>query len=191
MTLFTGSGSIPVHQYVWVAREFVRTDNNTGWEPAIWFGLQSTPSRAFGLHVRLDNGAIVRNLPPHSIKWVSGEDERAASWILQDAQIWDCTGEQFSIHEYKYLREMSCVVRDTLDRNVEGTYLFTVVPMDDGWSREPEQQKEYLFIRTEGGRLAIRPTNMVLTLDDSQRRMDVVKWPDNIKSQAKKWHAEG
>lgn len=190
MAIFSGSGSIPAHQYVWVARKFVRKHCNSGWEPAIWFGLQSTPSRAFGLHIRLDDGAIVRNLPPHAIKWLSGDGEESGDWGMEDAQVWDCTGDHFSVHEYTYLQEMECVVRDAAGMNRHGTYLFTVIPMRDGYSREPEQQKEYLFIRTDEGRLAIRPTNMTLVIDQSQKKIDRVEWPEDVKPQTEKWHAE-
>lgn len=189
MTLFTGSGSIPMHQYVWVSRRFVRKYGD-GYEPAIWFGLQCTPSRSFGLHVRLDDGAIVRNLPPHSIRWYVDKDIEPKSWIIEDAQRWDCTGDQFAIHEYDYLREMKCYIRDVLDRDIAGTYMFTVIPMRDGYTRTPEQAKEYLFIRTDDGTLAIRPTNMVLVIDDSQKFIDKPVWPKDIKPQTEIWHAE-
>jgi hypothetical protein len=62
--------------------------------------------------------------------------------------------------------------------------------MRDGYSREPEQQKEYLFIRTDEGRLAIRPTNMTLVIDQSQKKIDRVEWPEDVKPQTEKWHAE-
>ena len=198
MTLYTHSGSLPQHLYVWVRSSFLRNDitDKGAYEPVVWFGLSSTPSRAWGCHVRTEDNAVVRNIPPHEIAFRPFTDKddiwRNRSWDLHEAQFWDCTGYQFALHEYTYLQNMECVYHtDPFANNDQlyGWYLFTAIPVGDGWSREPEQQKEYLFMRGCNGRLAIRPTNSVLVLDRSISTKPE-SWPTNICAQTKAWSVD-
>lgn len=60
------SGPIPFHLQLWVDM-FRFTKNGQGFVPAVWFGLNSTPGRMWGLHVMLECGAVYRNVPPHLV----------------------------------------------------------------------------------------------------------------------------
>jgi hypothetical protein len=48
-----------------------------------------------------------------------------------------------------------------------GPYLFTAVPIGDGFSDAPDQAKEFMFIWLDNDRLTIQPTNRVLFEDRS------------------------
>lgn len=181
MTLFTGSGSIPVHQYVWVESKRVRK-NGKGFEKAVWFGLNSHPGRAWGLHVMLEDGAVVRNLPPNAIAW---NQKPQLHWPLEVAQRWDCYSRQFSLHRYEYLADLKV---ETTSSDV-GHYLFTAIPLGDGYSEEPEQAKEFMFIRLTNGRLTIQPTNHAVFLDRSFTDIDK-PFPTDIRPQTKVYRAE-
>jgi hypothetical protein len=50
---------------------------------------------------------------------------------------------------------------------LHGQYLFTVAPIEDGFSNEPSQSKEFKFIKLDNGRITIQPTNKVLFIDKS------------------------
>ena len=154
----TGSASLPHHQYVWVDQSFIR-EGGSGWEQAVWFGLHSHPGRAWGCHVMLECGAVYRGLPPHAL----AVDDKPDDWTLPQAQMWDCYGTQFSLLRYRVL--IGLQARAT--NGILCDYLFTAVPIGDGYSEHPSQSKEFMFMRTKGERLLILPTNKLRFIDKS------------------------
>lgn len=177
--LYTGSGDIPKHLYCYVDSTFIRKDKG-GFEPCIWFGVRSCPGQAWGLHVVLECGAIYRNLPPHSLAF---RPDPVEPYTLQQAQMWDCYGEQFAVVEYRYLSGLKC----ELTNNQMGRYLFTIVPMNDAFTHEPEQSKEFSFIQLESGRLTIQPTNRFRVHDKSFTEGE---WPRDLKVSTQQWRVE-
>lgn len=153
MTLFTASASLPRHIYCLIDSSFVGLE---GWHKAVWFGLHSHPGRMWGCTVMLECGAVYRNLPPHALAW----EETAPPWEAKQAQLWDCYGPQFSVLVYGYLDGLDATAR-ICGEDVPASYLFTAVPIGDGFTHEPEQEKEFMFLRTEHGRLTVQPTNRV------------------------------
>ena len=154
-------GSIPKHQYIWVDSNFTHK-NPAGFVRAVWFGLVSFPSRAWGLNIMFENGAVYRSLPPHAIAF--SENPKQKIWKADDAQLWDCYGYDWTAVEYTYLKGLSCSCK-IKDNFTDGSYLFTVAPIGDGFSNAPEQSKEFKFIELDNGRLTIQPTNKVLFND--------------------------
>jgi len=156
-------GSIPKHQYIWVDSNFTHK-NPAGFVRAVWFGLISFPSRAWGLNVMFENGAVYRSLPPHAVSF--SENPKQKIWKADDSQLWDCYGYDWTAVEYTYLKGLSCSCK-IKDNFIDGSYLFTVAPIGDGFSNAPEQSKEFKFIELDNGRLTIQPTNKVLFKDSS------------------------
>lgn len=176
-----GSGSLPRHIYCFADRAFM--GGEPGFVPVVWFGLHSHPGRMFGCHVMLECGAIYRNLPPHALAF---SPEPEADWDSGQAQLWDCYGRSFSTLIYDYLYSLDCIVK-VQGADVEGSYLFTLVPLGDAYSEEPGQSKEFMFIRTYGDRLTIQPTNRVLFKDKSFTTAP--EWP-KLKRQDEVWSCE-
>ena len=178
------SGPIPYHMQVWVRRRFIENDVAPG-EPdktrAVWCGLVSHPGRAWGCTCVLESGAIYRNLPPHAIAF----EQNSPDIELSKCQKWDCYGFRWSACVYPYLDGQVMMVRDW---DIRGEYLFSVQPVDDGWSREPEQNKEFTFIVMDDGNLVIQPTDRTLVIDNSFT--NVVEWPTWLKRQTEKWSVE-
>lgn len=175
------SGPIPFHIQLWVdMREF--TKDQQGMTRAIWFGLSSMPGRAWGLHVMLECGAVYRNVPPHLVAFTP----EARQWALHNAQDWDCYGTDFAVVEYPYLSGLRCVAK-VCTGILGGTYLFTIVPANDAFSRIPEQQKEFVVIQLANNRLTIQPTNRVLFHD---RSFIEPAWPTNLKTNDRIWRKE-
>ena len=135
-------GSIPKHKYIWVDSSFTHK-NPTGFVRAVWFGLVSFPSRTWGLNVMFENGAVYRSLPPHAISF--SENPKQVIWKPDDAQLWDCYGYDWTCVEYTYLKGLKCSCK-IKDNFIDGSYLFTVAPIGDGFSNAPEQSKEFKFI---------------------------------------------
>jgi hypothetical protein len=175
------SRNLPHHLYVHVDSEFIRKDR-TGFEPAVWFAIRSTPNRAWGCHVMLECGAVYRNVPPHAIAFSAWPE---LMWSLQDAQVWDCYGTEFDVIKYDYLADLEARYDSTDDR---ATCLFTACPHSDGFSAAPEQSKEFMFMRTEGDRLLIRPTNMLLFTERSFT--EDTGWPTDIMTSTQVWNCE-
>lgn len=170
-------GPLPRHLYCWADQAFFRKDKR-GFEPVIWFGLVSFPSRAWGCTVMTEEGAVYRNLPPHAIAF---RKDPTPGWSLDHAQRWDCYGTDFAVLEYPTLAELHCRVR-TCGLVFPGSYLFTVAPVGDAYSNSPEQAKEFTFVELTNGRLAIMPTNNVLFTDASFTRHQC-PWPVDLKRQ--------
>jgi hypothetical protein len=183
MTLCTGSGSLPQHIYCHVERSFVRTGEQSGFEPAVWFGLRAFAGRAWGCHVLLECGAVVRDLPLHALS----ATPEAEYWHLEMAQQWDCYGDQFSLVRYTYLQGLEARVRCADDEHI-GEYLFTACPLNDGFSAEPAQSKEFKFFALRNGRFTAQPTNRALFIE---RSFTVEKdWPTDIQRQSEVWSCE-
>lgn len=176
MTLCTASGSLPHHLYVYVDRSAIR-EGATGFEPAVWFGLHAHPGRVWGCHLMLECGAVYRNVPPHQIAF---SEDPEPEWSVGDSQLWDCYGRDFSLLRYDYLATLD-VVAKVRGREVPGSYLFTAVPVGDGFSEVPEQSKEFMFLRTDGDRLTVQPTNRVLFVERSFTTG--AEWPRDLKRQ--------
>ena len=151
-------GSIPKHRYVWVDTKYSH-NNPIGFQRAVWFGLVSFPNRTWGCNVMFENGAVYRSLPPNAISFKERPVEN--KWETDDAQLWDCYGYDWTTVEYTYLRDLRCKCF-IKDKAFYGNYLFTVAPINDGFSEAPEQSKEFMFIELENGRLTIQPTNRLI-----------------------------
>ncbi len=131
----------------------------------------------------LECGAIYRNVPLHHL----ASDNRAeVDWTPSHAQYWDCYGTDFSLVEYPFLHEMKVKARIKRDEH-NGSYLFSAIPIGDGWSSEPEQSKEFFFCELENGRYTALPTNGVLFVDTSFGKPE---WPKFLRRQNTIWSAE-
>jgi hypothetical protein len=183
MNCFTGP--LPRHFYVWVDSALIYKQPQ-GFVPAAWFALSSYPSRAWGLTVMLECGAVYRNLPPHAISFIEGDEQEP--WSIYQAQRWNCYGYEWHANEYPFLRGLSCAAKAN-NEVVKGQYLFSVAPIGDGYSAAPDQSKEFKFIKCDNGRLTIQPTDRVLFHDDSFTDR-VVQWPSNLKVQNEIWETE-
>jgi hypothetical protein len=173
---------LPTHRYVWIEPNAL---GNHDWMKAIWFGLVSHPSRAWGCNVLLKCGAMYRNVPLNKL---STGPSVNVEWTPAQAQVWDCYGYDFAITEYTFLSEMR--VRARFPEKTEtmgGSYLFSVSPVADGWSRQPEQSKEFTFVELDNGRFCALPTNGIL-FDD--RSFVDLEWPTFLRRQVEVCSAE-
>jgi hypothetical protein len=159
----TKIGALPTHRYIWIDSEYTH-ENPVGPVEAMWVGITSIPSRAWGISVILrEGGALYRNLPPNAVRF---KEEAKKNWRTQESQLWDCYSYNFTILQNPILRGMPVVAR-VKNKNYKGTYLFSTAHLNDGWSDSPEQDKEFIFIELTNGRLTIQPTNRVTFQDSS------------------------
>ena len=162
--IYSVIGPLPRHLYVYVDTAFTHRDTQeVRFQPAVWFGLTSMPGRMWGCTVLLEgSGAVYRSLPPHALAFLM----HPTLWSARHAQTWDCYGTEFSALEYPYLSGLRCLAK-TGTTTSEGRYLFSVAPVGDGFSAQPEQAKEFHFIELENGRLTVQPTDRVVYEDKS------------------------
>jgi hypothetical protein len=170
---YSQAGQLPAHQYCFVDASFI--SRGTGWIPCVWFGLVSIPGRAWGCTVMLECGAVYRAIPPHALAF---NEIAEPIWPITRAQRWDCYGREFSTIEYTYLRGLN-VEANVRGKILNGEYLFTAAPIDDGFSRKPEQAKEFSFIKLDNWRLTIQPTDKLLFHETSFAEP---KWPTDLVS---------
>ena len=189
--LNTVIGALPRHLYVFVDTTFTHQEKQPfRFVPAVWFGLVSTPGRMWGCTVLLENGAVYRNLPPHALL----RDQMAfswppdAPWTAQDAQTWDCYGTDFSVVEYPYLAGLRCLAK-TGATTSEGRYLFSVAPVGDGFSAQPEQAKEFHVLALDNGRLTIQPTDRVV-YEEKSFTSGPLAFPHGLRAQTEVYRCE-
>ena len=178
--LHTGAGPLPRHTYCYVEPD---TFGNPDWLRVAWFGLVSHPGRTWGCHVMLECGAVYRNVPLHKL----AHKTVGSPWVPGDAQTWDCYGIHFSTTEYPFLEGTRIRTRLRSKQEHVGTYMFTVIPMLDGFSLEPEQGKEFYFIKLDNGRFTAQPTNHLLVQDKSF--ITESNWP-KLKRQTEIWSVD-
>lgn len=155
-------GSLPKHAYVFVDTRFTHREP-VGFIPAVWFGLVSFPGRTWGCNVLYENGAIYRNVPLHAL---AHRDHPEPEWTEQLAQNWNCYGIGWTATEYTYFKGYNCRARCS-DRQLPGTYYFTVAPVGDGFSESPDQSKEFTFVKLLNGRFTCQPTDRIIFEDKS------------------------
>jgi hypothetical protein len=131
----------------------------------------------------LECGAVYRAVPPHALAF---DPQPELDWRPDHAQRWDCYGREFSTIEYTYLRGIGVDVKAGAI-NYQGEYLFTAAPIDDGFSRYPEQAKEFCFIKLNNGRITIQPTDKVLFIDPS---FVTPEWPTDLKTTTETYSCE-
>jgi len=170
---YSQAGQLPQHQYCWVDLSFI--SDQIGLARCVWFGLVSIPGRVWGCTIMLECGAVYRAVPPHALAFTENPEP---DWRIEHAQRWDCYSREFTTIEYTYLRGVR-VEAKAGDLLRIGQYLFTVAPIDDGFSRHPEQAKEFMFIQLDNGRLTIQSTDKVLFCD---RSFVTPEWPTNLKT---------
>lgn len=178
--IYSGAGPLLRHRYAYVVPD---TFGNANWERVAWFGLVSHPGRTWGCHVMLECGAVYRNVPLHRLAHKVNDTQ----WTPAQAQTWDCYGHEFSVVEYPFLEAVPVKVKLKDKTEHEGAYLFTVIPMLDGFSLEPEQSKEFYFIALSNGFYTAQPTNHVLVKDRSF--VTNVEWP-KLQRQTETWSVE-
>ena len=181
------AANLPQHQYCWVDKSIMSNGEAEGWEEGVWFGLLSTPHRAWGCSVMLKCGALYRGLPLHALCHDRvGFDTK---WEIGDAQRWDCFGYNFSPIRYDYLRELDVDVWIAKRQNwVSGHYVFTAEPYEDSYSLEPSQTKSHNFIALSNGRYTCVPNNNILWKESSFVKSQ--GRPSWLRVQSETWHAE-
>lgn len=177
-------GDLPRHHYCFVDSQFTHQVSK-GFVPCVWFAVVSYPGRVWGCTVMLECGAVYRNVPAHALAFSPRPD---LAWKSEDAQTWDCYGDQFSAIEYKYLSGLDCKVKAN-KREHEGEYLFTAAPYGDGFSAYPEQAKEFCFVKLDNDRLTIQPTNLIVFRERSFTEPHL-QFPQGLKAQAKTYSCE-
>jgi hypothetical protein len=160
---YTKIGALQTHRYIWVDSQYTH-EEPVGLVEAMWVGLTSIPGRAWGINVILrDGGALYRNIPPHAVSFTADPGQE---WRINEAQLWDCYSYHFSVLQNPIMRGMQVSVR-VEDKVLHGEYLFSTAHLHDGWSDAPEQDKEFIFVKLNNGRLTIQPTNRVRFIDHS------------------------
>ena len=159
---YTKIGALPTHRYIWVDSKYTH-EEPYGLVEAMWVGLTAIPGRAWGINVILrEGGALYRNIPPHAVAF----SKDTGLWHIQNAQMWDCYSYNFSVLQNPIMRGMEVAVL-WKDGVLHGEYLFSVTHLHDGWSDSPDQDKEFIFVKLNNGRLTIQPTNRVRFIDHS------------------------
>ena len=126
----THIADIPKPFYCYVQNEFLY-DFQKGfgeYTACLAYGLSALPSRAWGISILLENGALVQHIPLHALTF---NTPTIHTHPLDHLQIWSCYGQDFATHEYSALSEMAAKVYLKEGVWESGRYIFKVAPYDD------------------------------------------------------------
>jgi len=168
----THIADIPRPMYAYVNTAYLydhHPDHIASWQECLIYGISAIPSRAWGLSILMNNGAMVQHLPPQavSLQGHSQAGELDHYHALPDLQVWSCYGYDFAVHEYDALSELRCRVYLGDGTWEPGRYWFTAAPYGDHYARTPDQHKHFNFVWLECGALAALPGNRMLMSDPS------------------------
>ena len=156
---------IPTPFYCYIRNEFLYDQQKGHGEftPCLAYGLSALPSRAWGLSILLNNGAMVQHVPLHALTFNPDSEH---THPLDHLQVWSCYGWDFATHEYDALKEIP--VRVYMKGEWEnGKYLFTAAPYGDHFSLAPDQHKHFNFVQLDCGAVGALPGNRMLAFDSS------------------------
>lgn len=187
--IYSKSGDIPTHQYCYVEQSYITGGELKGVEPCVWFGIVAYTGRVWGCQIMLKSGAVYREVPLHALVFGDFGNVKPPVWTPDLAQHWDCYGNEFSTLCYKYLYGLDARARCGYEKEYEGKYIFTAVPIGDAYSEAPDEAKEFQFIQLDNGRITCQPTNRVLFIDKSFTDRDA-KWPTHLRPLEATYHAE-
>lgn len=178
---------LPRHRYIHVIESAVlRGGSKEATVPAVWWGVSATPGRMLGCHVLLESGALVVDLPLHTLR----HDANATQlWHCDQAQRWDCYGWSVETYEPQFLAGLDCRVLSDDHRHVAytGTLWFMLDYVWDGYSAEPSQHKHHWIVALEGGCFTCVPQDMLL-VKEASFTVDGAIPP--IKRQSRVWSCE-
>jgi hypothetical protein len=180
--------SLPRHIYALLRTEYVNNfrPGTEGLIPVVIFGAETQPGRALTFHVLRDDGALVSQVPLHALC----HREDAPKRELGDLLRWDCFGWWLTVIAFDYLREVAVetVVGDVV---VQGQYVCTFDFINDGFSDEPTQHKNFHLIALDDGNYALRTNDKVKVLERSFVEKPF-EWNDlpQIERNRMKWWAE-
>lgn len=166
------NASVPQHRYGFVCREILYgmdLSKAHELEAAVIFGVTSIPSRALHFSILAESGAQWARIPLHMLRHEMPRSRDPVVHPLHELQHWDNHGDEFSVTQYAFLREMACRFRLTTGEWVPATYWFTLDHLDNGWSDYPPEHKCYhlLLLDDGSGQIAAMPNNRILWDDKS------------------------
>jgi hypothetical protein len=184
------NASVPQHLYGHVDRRILTglDESEAGkYENAVFFGVTSIPSRGLHFSILCESGAQWARIPIHMLYH---ELPTEKTHPIEELQMWDCHGWDFSVTRYDYLREMACEYRQRDGKLIPATYWFTLDHTENGYSLYPPEHKCYhlLLLDDGSGQIAAQPNNRILWKDDSFVGKSI---PTDYKVMAPDtWHAE-
>jgi len=163
---------LPKHRYVWVRNDMLYREPEPGLTPAVWFGISSTPGRAFGCHVLLESGATVIDLPLHALYWTD-EPPTPKPRALSETVDWDSFGWSVEVYAPEYLSGLTVEILDGGEpTGSSGEAWFATDWTDNGWSDYPEQHKWLWVVAEDTGHLVALPQNRLLFCESSFTKYD-------------------
>lgn len=180
--------NLPKHVYGYLRTEFCNNleSGTEGIIPAVIFAVESTPGRALTFHVLRDDGALVSQVPLHALCW----REEAPRRVLGDLVRWDCFGWYVTATQFDYLYDVTFEAR--IGEGVEtGQYICTFDFLNNGFSEEPTQHKNFHLLALDDGNLALVTNDKCKALERSfvERPFDWESLPV-IRRNRLKWFAE-
>jgi hypothetical protein len=144
----------PIRVYVWDNFLF-DCNQKKGKTGGHLISVRCRQNQALQFTVLLDDGALFAGLPSNSISFKSESD---VSWLpLIDTQMWDCVSDDIEFIQLETILYASCSVKTETSGIINGSYLFTLDFVGEGFSRHPTHWKQLHAIETEKGHLILYP----------------------------------
>lgn len=123
--------------------------------PCCVFAVDSVEGHAIGFDCMTDFGGQFARLPISAFVW----KEDAPNPPLQALEMWNNFSYDVEAHEYAYLRQMRCYLRDS----VSGTYMFTLSWKGSRYAEDPGEGgfKRAHILKLDNGCFAAQPNNRI------------------------------
>ena len=168
--------NISIPEFYCYARKQFFYDHKKHFEelvPVVVFGVRSRAGRNLDFHVMTNSGMQFWGVPAQALCWKQADRPQ-----LQDAQLWDCFGDEVSVVKFNYLEGLSCSVKLESGPIKNGTYMMTFDWNDNAFSDEPSQRKNGHLIRLHDGNYTIQPNNRIIWRDPSFTTEEpIMDWP--------------
>jgi hypothetical protein len=165
---------------VYVRNEYLY-HNTEGFTEGRLVSARALQNQAIQFQVLLTNGVLYTGLPPHAICFKN----ETPLIELEEALMWDNISSDIDVITLDLLRYMTCTVKTTKDRIVEGIYRFTIDYVgNNDLSRDPEHWKMTHVIEAETGEMLIYPQYRILFKDPAichtESDLSKIKYNTNI-----------
>lgn len=177
-------------------REFMfdLREHHGEFEPVNVFGVTSIRGAAILFTVMTEHGAQFTHVPIHALV----HRENAPRLALDALELWDAFGYRFGVHQFAYLKDLSCVAHLRGHGPEPGEYLFTIdwcggdEDVDVTYAEIPDEHKSAHVLKLENGCFAALPNNRIIWHEPSfiTKPLDLTKGHPGYRTNSHRWSVE-
>lgn len=157
------NANIPYFKCLVKRSYFTKNEEDTNYDNAYAFAIQSVEGKILTFHVMTDYG-MLRSRVPISEIYLSPCDNDIPFYFKQ---LWDCFSNDVTVITYDFLKNKRCKVVLRNSDMVWATYMFSVDWQNNPYSDEPTDYKCGHILVSDDGYLLCQPNNRIFWKDSN------------------------